>query len=277
VRDCENAPVLTARTLHHRDGVTLADVSWTHAAGRDAEDDRRSSHSLVFVRRGCLVRSVDGDECVLDPTLAHGSNPGHTERIDHPHDHGDDRTWLRIDADLAAALWGGDPQLPARPLSTTPPIDLEHRLLLAAADRGADEHELVERVVGLAAMTLERDDPSRVASGRPATQRARRALVDAAREALVVDPGQSLPELGRRLAISPHHLSRIFRALTGATISRHRMRLRVRAALERLAGGERDLARLAADTGFADQAHLCRVVRDETGTTPSALRGALAG
>jgi AraC-like DNA-binding protein len=277
VRDCENAPVLTARTLLHRDGVTLADVSCTHAAGRGAEDDRRSSHSLVFVRRGCFVRSVDGDECLLDPTLAYGSNPGHTERIDHPHDHGDDCTWLRIDADLAAALWGGDPQLPARPLSTTPPIDLEHRLLLAAADRGADEHELVERVVGLAAMTLERDDPSRVASGRPATQRARRALVHAAREALVADPDQSLPELGRRLAISPHHLSRIFRALTGATISRHRMRLRVRAALERLADGERDLARLAADAGFADQAHLCRVVRDETGTTPSALRQALAG
>jgi AraC-like DNA-binding protein len=55
------------------------------------------------------------------------------------------------------------------------------------------------------------------------------------------------------------------------------MRLRVRAALERLAGGERQLARLAADLGFADQAHLTRAVRAETGATPSALRGALSG
>jgi AraC-like DNA-binding protein len=54
------------------------------------------------------------------------------------------------------------------------------------------------------------------------------------------------------------------------------MRLRVRAALERLAGGERSLARLAADLGFADQSHLCRVIRSETGHTPSALRRALA-
>jgi AraC-like DNA-binding protein len=54
------------------------------------------------------------------------------------------------------------------------------------------------------------------------------------------------------------------------------MRLRVRAAMERLAGGERDLARLAADLGFADQSHLCRVVRDETGRTPAVLRQALA-
>jgi AraC-like DNA-binding protein len=46
-------------------------------------------------------------------------------------------------------------------------------------------------------------------------------------------------------------------------------------ALERLAGGERDLARLAAEVGFADQSHLCRVVRSETGRTPAALRAAL--
>ena len=43
------------------------------------------------------------------------------------------------------------------------------------------------------------------------------------------------------------------------------MRLRARSALEQLAGGERDLARLAADLGFADQSHLCRVIRRETG------------
>jgi AraC-like DNA-binding protein len=55
------------------------------------------------------------------------------------------------------------------------------------------------------------------------------------------------------------------------------MRLRARTALEHLSDGEQDLARLAADLGFADQSHLCRVVRRETGYTPSALRQALAG
>jgi len=54
------------------------------------------------------------------------------------------------------------------------------------------------------------------------------------------------------------------------------MILRARAALERVAGGERDLARLAADVGFADQSHLARVVRRETGRPPSALRALLA-
>jgi len=34
--------------------------------------------------------------------------------------------------------------------------------------------------------------------------------------------------------------------------------------------------RVAADLGFADQSHLCRVVRGETGSTPSTLRDLLA-
>jgi transcriptional regulator GlxA family with amidase domain len=100
----------------------------------------------------------------------------------------------------------------------------------------------------------------------------RRALVAGARAALAADPQRSLPELARDLAVSPHHLSRIFSSATRTTISRHRMRLRVRAAMERLAGGEHDLARLAAELGFADQGHLCRTVRNEMRRTPSALR-----
>jgi transcriptional regulator GlxA family with amidase domain len=81
-----------------------------------------------------------------------------------------------------------------------------------------------------------------------------------------------LAELAGRVALSPHHLSRVFKAETGETISRYRNRLRVRLALERLADGERCLARLAADLGFVDQAHLARVVRSEVGASPSELR-----
>ena len=88
-------------------------------------------------------------------------------------------------------------------------------------------------------------------------------------------PTSPLLGLAQTLCVSPHHLSRTFRSLTGETIARHRLRLRVRTVLERLARGEHHLARLAADVGFSDQSHLCRAVRSETGTTPSALRHAL--
>jgi AraC-like DNA-binding protein len=96
--------------------------------------------------------------------------------------------------------------------------------------------------------------------------------------AVVVDPGECPGEppvevlRQRELSVSPHHLSRVFSASTGHTISRHRMRLPTRAVLERLAAGDNDLTRLAADLGFADQSHLCRVVRSESGVPPSVLR-----
>lgn len=268
--------MLSTRTFLSGDGVEIADVACAHRRGHGRTDEQSGGHALVFVRRGCFLRSADGVESLLDPTLAYCMNPGEEQRYDHPHDDGDDCTLLSLDADLAASLWGGDPMLPCEPLPTSPQIDLEHRLLLSACRARTDSHEMLERGLVLSARALEQADPRRVAAGRPATTAAHRALADGAREILAASTERSLPDLARALAVSPHHLSHVFRAATGHTISRHRMRLRTRSALERLTGGERNLARLAADLGFADQSHLCRVVRAEMGHTPAALRAALA-
>jgi AraC-like DNA-binding protein len=268
--------MLSALTVFSRDGVEISDVACRHRRGRGIADEQSGGHSIVFIRRGYFMRSVDGCERLLDPTVAYCMNPGEEQRYDHPHDHGDDCTSLTLNADLLASLWGGDPALPAESLRTSPEIDLEHRLLLSAARRGTDLHELFERAVTLAARTLEQADPRRVASGGLSATRARRALADGAREILAANPERSQLDLARTLAVSPHHLSRVFHSVTGQTISRHRMRLRARGALERMAGGEHDLARLAAELGFADQSHLCRVIRRETGSPPSALCHILA-
>jgi AraC-like DNA-binding protein len=257
------------------DGVEVLDVACRHHAGRGEPGEQTLGHALVFVRRGCFARNTDGMEALLDPTVAYCMTPGQEQRYDHPHDRGDDCTALFFDPGLIASIWGGDPGLPAGPVPISPSIDLEHRLLLASALRGGDPHDLFERAIALAACALELADCSRVAAGRPATVRARAALVDSAREALVAEPDRSLADLARALSVSPHHLSRLFRSATGHTVSRHRIRLRVRHALDRLAGGDYDLARIAADSGFADQSHLCRAVRQETGQTPSVLRQAL--
>ena len=268
--------MLSARTLHRGEAVEIADVACTHGRGRGRGGEQAGAHALVFVRRGCFLRSADGIDTLLDPTLAYCMNPGEEQRYDHPHDHGDDCTSLLLQRDLLASIWGGDPTLPSRALPVSPAIDLEHRLLLSAARRGEDRHEILERAISLTARALEQADPYRVASGGPAVASTRRALADGAREILSANPERSLPELAHELAVSPHHLSRVFRAANGHTISRHRMRLRARGVMEAIAGGERNLARLAADLGFADQSHLCRVLRSETGFAPSQLRRVLA-
>jgi AraC-like DNA-binding protein len=267
--------VLKVQRLLDQEGLTITNVACRLPAGRGHADEA-AHHAIVFVRNGCFVRSADGASHLLDPTQAYCINPGAEHRYDHPHAHGDDCTSVRLDPTLLASLWGGYPTLPSTPFRSSPAIDLQHRLVLAAAGRGDPPDELYERTVTLVADALAPLDPGRIASGRPATMRARRVLVDAVREALAADPDRSLADLATELDVSAYHLSRIFRSGTGHTIARHRMRLRTRAALERLAAGDHHLAHLAADLGFSDQSHLTRVIRTETGHTPSALRSALS-
>jgi AraC-like DNA-binding protein len=267
--------VLSACRLLSRDGVEIFDVRCTHGRGSGDPGEQASARGVVFVRRGCFVRRGEGREAVLDPTAAYCTNPGEEQRFDHPHADGDDCTLIALEEDVVASLWG-DPTLPSEALFVPPELDLAHRRLLAGARRGDDEDQLVEQAMALLVAAVDQIDDRRSIAGLPATVRARQALVDGAREALAADSGRrSVVELATMLGVSPHHLSRLFRSATGTTISRHRMRLRARATLERLAEGERDIARLAADIGFADQSHLCRVMRSETGQTPSVLRQAL--
>ena len=68
--------VLRSRVVLSRDGITVADVACRHEAGRGEVAEHSTSHHLVFVRRGCFVRSVDGAEALLDPTLAYCMNLG---------------------------------------------------------------------------------------------------------------------------------------------------------------------------------------------------------
>jgi len=267
--------MLSAQTVLRDDELEIADVACRHGRGRGATELAGGRSSICFVRRGCFARTGHAGEDLLDPFSVFFVGAGEEQRYDHPHDGGDDCTAFFLDDELLASLWGGDPTLPSAPLHGAPELDLEHRLLLAAARGGGPAEALAERAILLIAGVLELSDRSRAGAGRPSPSQSHEALAAKARESLAADPDQSLPELSRSLATSPHHLSRIFRAVTGHTISRHRMRLRARAALERLADGEQNLSRLAAELGFADQSHLCRVVRAETGSTPAALRAAL--
>src|SRR3954469_13814077 len=134
--------MLDVRSWAAGDGVSVADVACRHERGRGRDSEEALANAVVFVRRGCFVRSGNGREHVLDPTLALCITAGQEQRYDHPHAHGDDCTALFLSPDQTASLWGGAPELPTTPLRVSPELDLRQRLLLAAARRGADAHEL---------------------------------------------------------------------------------------------------------------------------------------
>lgn len=85
----------------------------------------------------------------------------------------------------------------------------------------------------------------------------------------------SMAALALEAAVHPAHLSRVFRQQTGMTIGTFARKQRVGVALEQLANTARPLSAIAAQSGFADQAHMTRAVRATTGLAPTAYRKAM--
>jgi len=81
----------------------------------------------------------------------------------------------------------------------------------------------------------------------------------------------SLGELAREAGLSPFHLARVFEATLGITPHAYLTQVRVERARALLAGPDR-LADIAADCGFADQAHLTRLFKRHLGVTPGRFR-----
>jgi len=82
----------------------------------------------------------------------------------------------------------------------------------------------------------------------------------------------TLEELGREVNVSPFHLARSFRRHTGYTLHEYRTHLRLRAALERLAAGDEDLAVIARAVGFSSHSHMTASFHRAFGVPPSHVR-----
>ena len=109
---------------------------------------------------------------------------------------------------------------------------------------------------------------ARLVRSRTTDARVRRALheIDASHGRIDV------ARLGRESGASPRNLSRLFQEWVGMSPKRLARIVRVQAALRRLAEpSPPTLAELAAETGFADQAHLARELRAVVGAPPSEL------
>lgn len=84
-----------------------------------------------------------------------------------------------------------------------------------------------------------------------------------------------LADVAAAARVSPYHLSRLFKQVTGQTPHQHLIRLRVNSARALLTAGagKRSLADVAEAAGFADQSHLTRHMKRLLGVTPGELRG----
>ncbi|WAL64777.1 AraC family transcriptional regulator [Amycolatopsis cynarae] len=227
--------------------------------------EHRTEYGLVLVRSGRFRRRAAGVVTDVDTTVGYVSLPGDEEHFAHPAG-GDVCTAVSYSGRLWWSVAGED----HRPeLYVDAALEFAHRRFLAAAGTGDTDFALAETLVTLLGIALRRTVEMRAAD---------RVLVSRAREAILEDHPASagLLPLSTLLSVSPYRLSRAFSRHLGTSLTRYRNRVRVGRALDRLEAGEPNLAALAADLGFADQAHLTRTVREHVGHTPAALRHLLA-
>lgn len=92
-------------------------------------------------------------------------------------------------------------------------------------------------------------------------------------EALAADPNLHLAGWADAMGIAPQSLSRGFRRAFGTSPKRYRLEVRTLHAVRCLPGWQGSMAALAAEAGFADQAHLTRAIVALTGQTPKQLSG----
>jgi AraC-like DNA-binding protein len=231
---------------------------------------------IVLVRQGRFRRRVRGVDTDVDPTVGDVGMPSEEEHFAHPAG-GDVCTSISLTPALWRTLAGDTPRLTTSTVYVDARLDLAHRRLLATTRTPDVDYAGAERLTGLVRhivdQVIEAPAPADAAAG-PGD----RALVAAARD-LIRDAHSSatgLLPLAAHLDVSPYRLSRAFTRQLGVSLTRYRNRVRVTRALDRLEVGENRLGALAADLGFADQAHLTRTVRDHLGHTPTALRRLLA-
>lgn len=87
----------------------------------------------------------------------------------------------------------------------------------------------------------------------------------------------SVRDVALEFDVHPVYLTRAFRARFGCAITDYLQRLRVRDAADRLASSGVPIAQVALGCGFADQAHLCRLFKRDTGVTPGHFRRLVRG
>jgi len=263
--------VLIGRELLRVGDMSVTDVRCEGGVDRWSPEELVHGFGMVLLRSGSFRRRVDGVEQLADPMVGYVQWPGSVQRVAHPCG-GDVCTVIGVPGWMLGSMTDPENLRRNTTLVVSPAVDLAHRLLLRRIRAKVGAFELVEDVAVLAGRLLEGQGGASPGPSRRSIGPRGRRLADQVRQSLWENPDLSLADLAGIVGVSAYHLSRTFRAVTGLTLSSYRIKLRARRALERLAEGERDLARLAAELGFSDQAHLTRTLRLETDETPGRLR-----
>ena len=277
-------------TLHESPLVRVQDYVCTAGPGGPGAEEVYDANTIVLMRHGVFCKHFGARSVTADVNHAVFFSKGSPARVSHPSDCGDRGTVFtvapRVLNDIVREL---DPTVDEhrdRPFPfVTGPCDSQtfwrHRELvqrLAAQEIQPLEHLWAD----VTALQLSADVLEAAFAQKGVARPRRRAATaedhvertEAAKAFLARSLGEriTLDDVARAVHTSPFHFTRIFQQQVGIPLHRYLTRLRLRAALERLAEGETDLTRLALDLGFSSHSHFADAFRKEFGNTPREVR-----
>lgn len=289
----EAAPVQPrTQSLFSSDIVAIADVQCGAPRSGSGPERIASSHHVCVVRTGVFIKHGPAHPrrgLVADSAHALFFNRLEPFRISHPTSRGDAITNLafpeRVISEVATR-YAPDSVTPDVPFPLThtivPPAALVRlyqlrRQLRSAAgcvNRLEAEEEALSFLDAILRNALLRADRPRLSDRVGRAARRAIELAEATKEALSKQPAAdtSLSDLALYLDVSPFHLARTFHQVAGLPIHQYLLRLRLTAALDRLADPNVRLGRVALDLGFSSPSHFTTAFRKMFGSPPRVWR-----
>ena len=248
-----------------------------------------STYCFVFPRTSVWIQHAGERPFLANPRVVTFYNQGQEYSRQKLSADGDRGEWFALNPEVAAdVLAASAPSALGRGRSvfgvshgpSDPQVYLLQRRLVehVRAYDGVDPLRVEETVIHLLERTARLAAGTQGAVLNPVTKR-RRDLVDAAREYLARSVSRRVPlsELAASLSCSVFHLCRAFRQVQGTTLHAYQEDLRLRLALETIAGGGSDLTRVALDFGYSSHSHFTAAFRRHFGMTPSNVASAFGG
>lgn len=234
-------------------------------------------HEIVIGRVGGHTRRIGRQRIVLDAAHVVRTSAGVPFRPAHAIGLPQRATYIQLSDTLFREVLGIDSGSGSRLASKVmcdriplaPAAAFAHMQLVRAV--GVKASSLAIQGLGLEIASHVLGSPGATDAERNAATRNAREAVDAISQTLAFRYTEdlSLGDLASQVRLSPWHLSRIFRRLTGVSIWQHVMNLRLRSAIDRIAMGESDLGRLALALGFSSHSHFTASFRRAFGVPPS--------
>ena len=273
----------TERDIFRSPVVTVGRVRCAAGHPEFALPGRVVGYRFVFPRTSVWIQAARARRFVSDPSVVEFYNHGDEfvrTAIDPAGDHTD---WYQLnEADLRELVRRHDPEAADRqrpfrvlygPTDYQAYVRQRHLVHRIAAGTVTGPLEVEETVLDV----LDRVIAGVVGVDRRADHVITRDERDIAERAAVVLSGMtsahvSLRGIARAAGVSVFHLSRVFRKVTGRTLARHHLHLRLQASLASLDVPGATIGEVAMRHGFARHSHYTRVFRRAFGVTPLSYR-----